>query len=94
MGANKPIEDIEATLLAATKSPTPRPGVPTEEILQQRLRATTLALAKALCETRDILSRIVATTLAIETVNGMAKTAMTDAAMASITEKEKRKVAE
>jgi hypothetical protein len=33
MGANKPIEDIEATLLAATKSalrttPTPRPGVP------------------------------------------------------------------
>jgi len=49
----------------------------------QRLRATTLALAKALCETRDILSRIIATTLAIETVNGMAKTApMTDAAMA------------
>lgn len=61
----------------------------------QRLRATTLALAKALCETRDILSRIVATTLAIETVNGMAKTApMTDAAMASIIEKEKSKVAD
>jgi len=61
----------------------------------QRLRATTLALAKALCETRDILSHIVATTLALETVNGMAKTApMTDAAMASILEKEKSKVAE
>jgi hypothetical protein len=46
----------------------------------QRLRATTLALAKALCETRTILNRTIATTLAIETINGMAKTApMTDA---------------
>jgi hypothetical protein len=56
----------------------------------QRLRATTLALAKALCETRDVLSRIIATTLAMETVNGMSKTApMTDAAIATIREKEK-----
>lgn len=48
-----------------------------------RLRATTAVLARALCETRDVLTRIVATTLAIETINGMAKTApMTDAAMA------------
>jgi hypothetical protein len=61
----------------------------------QRLRATTLALAKALCETRDVLSRTIATTLAIETVNGMAKTApMTDAAMATIAAKEKPKTAE
>jgi hypothetical protein len=48
----------------------------------QRLRATTLALAQALCETRDILNRTIATTLAIETINGMAKTApLTDAAI-------------
>lgn len=58
----------------------------------QRLRATTLALAKALCETRDVLSRTIATSLAIETINGMAKTApMTDAAMATIIEKGKGK---
>jgi hypothetical protein len=57
-----------------------------------RLRAATLALAKALCETRDVLSRIIATTLAIETVNGMSKTApMTDTAIAAIKEKEKSK---
>jgi|SRR5579859_600766 len=61
----------------------------------KRLRATTLTLAKALCETRDILSRTIATTLAIETVNGMAKTApMTDAAMATIAAKEKSKATE
>jgi hypothetical protein len=61
----------------------------------QRLWATTLALAKALCETRGILSRIVATTLAIETVNGIAKTApVTDAAMTSIVENQKSKVGE
>jgi hypothetical protein len=39
-------------------------------------------LAQALCETRDILNRTIATTLAIETINGMAKTApLTDAAI-------------
>lgn len=50
---------------------------------QQRLHAATLTLAETLCKTRDVLARRIATTLAIETVNGMAKTApMTDAAMA------------
>jgi hypothetical protein len=49
---------------------------------QQRLRAATLTLAETLCKTRDVLNRRIATTLAIETINGMAKTApMTDAAM-------------
>jgi hypothetical protein len=57
-----------------------------------RLRATTAVLAKALCETRDALTRIVATTLAIETVNGMAKTApMTAVAVAKILEAGKTK---
>ena len=52
---------------------------------QQRLHATTLTLAETLCKTRDVLNRKIATTLAIETVNGMAKTApMTDAAMAKL----------
>ncbi len=52
-----------------------------------RLRATTAVLSRALCETRDVLTRIVATTLAIETVNGMAKTApMTDLAIARMRE--------
>jgi hypothetical protein len=61
----------------------------------QRLRATILALAKALCETRNILNRTVATTLALETVNGMAKTApMTDAALAAVIEKQKSEAAE
>lgn len=51
-----------------------------------RLRASTAVLARALCETRDVLVRKIATTLAIETVNGMAKTApMTQAAMAKRT---------
>jgi len=50
-----------------------------------RLRATTAVLARVLCETRDVLNRIIATTLAIETVNGMAKTApMTGAATAKV----------
>jgi hypothetical protein len=45
-----------------------------------RLRATTAVLARAVCETRKLLARKVAVTLALETVNGMAKTApMTDA---------------
>jgi len=48
----------------------------------QRLQAAALALAEALCKTRDVLNRRAAITLALETVNGMAKTApMTDAAM-------------
>jgi hypothetical protein len=57
-----------------------------------RLRATTTVLARALCETRDVLDHIIATTLAIETVSGMAKTApMTDAAMAKVVEAVKTK---
>lgn len=52
-----------------------------------RLRAGTAVLAKALCETRNAIARTVSITLALETVNGMAKTApMTDAAMAKIVE--------
>ena len=52
---------------------------------QQKLHAATLTLAETLCKTRDVLARRIATTLAIETVNGMAKTApMTDAAMAKV----------
>jgi hypothetical protein len=57
---------------------------------QQRLQAATLTLAETLCKTRDVLARRIATTLAIETVNGMAKTApMTDAAMAKIKAEQK-----
>ena len=57
-----------------------------------RLRATTAVLARALCETRDALNRVIGTTLAIETVNGMAKTApMTDAAMSKVMETVKTK---
>jgi hypothetical protein len=57
-----------------------------------RLRATTAVLARALCETRDALTRIASTTLAIETVNGMAKTApMTAAALAKMLEAGKTK---
>jgi hypothetical protein len=57
----------------------------------QRLRVAVLALAKALCETRDVLARSIATTLALETINGMAKTApMTAAAMAMMAEKQSR----
>jgi hypothetical protein len=52
---------------------------------QQRLHAATLTLAETLCKTRDVLDRRIAITLAVETVNGMAKTApMTDAAMAKL----------
>jgi hypothetical protein len=52
-----------------------------------RLRATTAVLARAVCETRKLLVRKVAATLALETVNGMAKTApMTEAAMAKMEE--------
>jgi hypothetical protein len=59
---------------------------------RNRLRAATAMLARALCETRDALTRIVATTLAIETVDGMAKTApMTAAAMAKMLEAAKPK---
>ena len=57
---------------------------------RQKLHATTLALAEALCKTRDVLNRRVAITLALETVNGMAKTApMTDAAMAKLKAQQK-----
>jgi PQQ-like domain len=53
----------------------------------RRLRAATAVLARALCETRDVLARNAATTLAIETINGMAKTApMTDAMMTKLRE--------
>ncbi|MES1196044.1 MAG: hypothetical protein ABUL58_03780, partial [Steroidobacter sp.] len=53
----------------------------------QRLRAVTLTLVRVLRETENVLSHRIATTLALETVNGMAKTApMTDAAMAKINE--------
>ena len=59
---------------------------PLGEDRKQCLRATTRTLAKVLCETRNTLDPCIATTLAIETVNGMAKTApMTDAAMSEIT---------
>jgi hypothetical protein len=52
---------------------------------QQKLQAATLTLAETLCKTRDVLDRRIAITLALETVNGMAKTApMTDAAMAKL----------
>ena len=52
---------------------------------QQRLHAATLTLVEALCKTRDVLDRKIAITLALETVNGMAKTApMSDAAMAKL----------
>jgi hypothetical protein len=52
---------------------------------RQKLQAATLAMVEALCKTRDVLERRTAISLAIETVNGMAKTApMTDAAMAKL----------
>jgi hypothetical protein len=52
-----------------------------------RLRAATATLARALCETGDVLARNVAATLAIETINAMAKAApTTDPAMARILE--------
>jgi hypothetical protein len=79
----------------ATRATVDRSLAPLGNDSSRRLRATTLALAKALCGSRDVLNRIVATTLAIETINGMAKTApMTDAAMASIIERQKGNVAE
>lgn len=57
---------------------------------QQRLHAATLTLAETLCKTRDVLQRRIATTLALETVNGMSKTApMTDEAMAKLKSEQK-----
>jgi hypothetical protein len=51
----------------------------------KRLRATTAVLARALCETRNVLVRHIALSLAIETVNGMAKTVpMTEAALTKL----------
>jgi hypothetical protein len=56
--------------------------VPLGDNQQQKLQAAALALAETLCKTRDVLNRRIAITLALETVNGMSKTAsMTDAAM-------------
>ena len=50
---------------------------------REKLHAATLTLAETLWQTRDVLDRQTAIKLALETVNGMAKTApMTDAAMA------------
>jgi hypothetical protein len=55
---------------------------------QQRLLAVTLALARVLYETRDALGHEIATTIALETVNGMSKTApITDAAVARSAER-------
>jgi hypothetical protein len=66
---------------------------PLGDDVSNRLRATTAVLARALCETRDALTRIISTTLAIETVNGMAKTApMTAAAMAKMLEAARTKI--
>jgi hypothetical protein len=59
---------------------------------RDRLHATVLTLAEALCVTRDVLSRRIATALAFETVNGMAKTApMTDEAMANLQAEQKKR---
>ena len=56
----------------------------------ERLQATTLALARVLCETRAAIAPWVATTLALETLNGMAKMApMTEQAMARVMEEQK-----
>jgi hypothetical protein len=57
---------------------------------QQKLHAATLTLAETLCRTRDVLDRRIAIKLALETVNGMAKTApMTDAAFAKLKAEQK-----
>lgn len=58
---------------------------PLGDAAEQKLRAATLAMVETLCKTRDVLHRPVAIILALETVNGMAKTApMTDAAFAKL----------
>ena len=68
-----------------TRSIVDKTFAPLGDNCQQRLHAATLTLAETLCKTSDVLNRRIATTLAIETVNGMAKTApMTDAAMAKL----------
>lgn len=68
-----------------TRSTVDKLFAPLGDNRRQRLHAATLALAEALCNTRDVLDRRIATTLALETVNGMAKTApMTDAAIAKL----------
>ena len=52
---------------------------------EQQLNAAALTLVEALCKTRDVLNREIAIKLALETVNGMAKTApMTNAAFAKM----------
>jgi hypothetical protein len=58
----------------------------------ERLTATTLTLSRVLCETKSVIEPWVATTLALETVNGMAKMApMTAEAMARIVEEQQSK---
>ena len=55
------------------------------ESSDQALKASVLALAEALCKVGEILDRRIALTLALETVNGMAKTApITNAALAKL----------
>ena len=57
-----------------------------------RLKSITATLARGLCETRGVLAPKIATTLAFETLNGMAKTApMTDAALAKVHDASKPK---
>ena len=57
---------------------------------RQKLHAAALTLAEAVCKTRDVLNRRVAITIALETANGMSKTApMTDAAMAKVKAQQK-----
>ena len=58
----------------------------------QRLTATTLTLAQVLCRTKAAIVSWIATTLALETVNGMAKMApMTEQVMARLIEEQQTK---
>jgi hypothetical protein len=59
---------------------------------QQKLNASIFALAKVLIEVQQVIDRKIALLLAIETINGMAKTApMTDEAMAAAKERAMKK---
>ncbi len=58
---------------------------------EERLRASVVALAESLVAVRQVLDNKVAILLALQTVNGMAKTApMTDDAIRTIQEKNKK----
>jgi hypothetical protein len=58
---------------------------------QQRLHAAVLALAEALIAVREAIDRKIALLLALQIVNGMAKTApMTDEAMEAAKKKDSR----